>query len=536
MNRAWRRRLVIVGGALLLLALAAVLAGKYWIVPSVLRHQASAAIREYWDGKLTIADINFSWTGPAQLRGVELSDAEGRVWLRAASVKLALRNWPGVRPALSHVEVEDLDVRGFFAEGVLQLPLKPTPAQERKLDLPAITVRNMSVGIVADQSSRTSWGDIQLVLRPEGQDLLIDLTRTCKEPGEELALSGTVDSRSFEADLTLAMKHVVSREEAAAILAALNVPFFSKTEGKVDARMGLRGVLATPAALTPSGTIALADWSVSSPHGVLVSGLGGEVRFDGRTPAGAVAEASAQSCSGQVKAAMTVNALTDGTVRYRGQVQAQKVSFDELVKRLSGVPKTRTGTLQFAYAFDGYSRTPGGPAQRGYLYLENAGLADVPMLTGLFRLMGLTQLDALQATDVEATFTMKGLVATVSEARLANAVAAIDVEPGGQVDIGAHRLDLHAIAVPIKQIQDLLGAIPLVDQVVRLKDKLTRVRIHGDWNDSPASLISKQPLNDIAEGTIGFFRGVASTGGRLGQGLLKLFGDMFDEPEEAGEK
>jgi len=142
-----------------------------------------------------------------------------------------------------------------------------------------------------------------------------------------------------------------------------------------------------------------------------------------------------------------------------------------------------------------------------------------------------TQLDALQATHVEASFTMKGLVATVVGARLANPVAAIDVEPGGQVNIATHHLDLHAIAVPIKQIQDLSGAIPLVNQVARLKDRLTRVRIRGDWGAPPANLISKQPLNDIAEGTVGFFRGVASTGGRLGQGLFKLFGDMFDEPE-----
>ena len=534
MNRTWRKRLAIAGGVLLLSVPAALLVGKYWIVPSVLRHQASAAVREQWDGDLTIAGINFNWTGPAYLRGIELSDAEGRVWLRAGSVKLALRNWPGLHPVVSEVEVENLDVRGFFAGGELQLPLKPAPAHERKheqLDLPTITIRNLSVGIVAERSAQTAWGDVQLALRREGQSLLIDLKRTSKEPGEELALSGTVDSQSLEADLTLAMKHAVTREEAAAILAALNVPFLSKAEGKIDGKMGLRGGLAAPSAVRPSGTIALADWSVSSPHGLLIKGLSGEVRFDGRAPAGAVAELSAESCSGQVKAALTANVLADGSLRYRGRVNAEKVSFDELPKVLSGVQKTRKGTLQFAYAFDGYTRTPGGPAQRGYVYLTDADLADVPLLTALFRLMGLTQLDALQATDVEATFTMKGLVATVSQARLANAVAAIDVEPGGHMDIGTHRLDLYAIAAPIKQIQDFLGSIPLVGLVVRLKDKLTRVHIRGDWDAPPASLISKQPLDDIAEGTVGFLRGVAFTGGRLGKSLSKTFGEITGGPQ-----
>jgi len=260
--------------------------------------------------------------------------------------------------------------------------------------------------------------------------------------------------------------------------------------------------------------------------------LGGEVRFDGRTPAGAVAELSAQSCSGQVKASATVNILADGSVRYRGGIQAEKVSFDELPKVLSGVQSSRKGTLQFAYAFDGYSRTPGGPAQKGYVYLNNADLADVPLLTALFKLMGLMQLDALQATDVEATFTMKGLVATVSQARLANAVAAIDVEPGGQVDLGTRQLDLYLIAAPIKRIQDFLGSIPLVSLVVRLKDKLTRVHIRGDWEAPPASLMSKQPLNDIGEGTVGFLRGAASTGGHLGKGVFRTVGDILEGPNE----
>jgi len=327
------------------------------------------------------------------------------------------------------------------------------------------------------------------------------------------------------------MKHAVTQEEAAAVLAALNVPFFCKAEGKIDMKVGLRGGLAAPPAIRPSGTIALADWSVSSPHGLLVKGLRGEVRFDGRAPAGAVAKVSAHSCNGQVKAALNVNAASDGTFWYRCRVDAEKVSFDELPKVLSGVQRVRKGTLEFTYVISGHTGAPEGPAAKGYVYLVDADLADVPLLTALFRLMGLMQLDALQATGLEATLTMKGLVATVSQARLANAVAAVDVEPGGQVDIGTHHLDLYAIAVPVKQMQDFLGSIPLVSLVVRLKDKLTRVHIRGDWDAPPASLISKEPLNDIAEGTVDFLRGAASTGGHLGKTLFKTFGDILGKPE-----
>ena len=140
----------------------------------------------------------------------------------------------------------------------------------------------------------------------------------------------------------------------------------------------------------------------------------------------------------------------------------------------------------------------------------------------------LTQLEALQATDVEAAFTMKGRVVTLSQARLANAVAAVDIEPGGQVDIGKHSLDLYAIVAPIKQVSDLLASIPFMSLVVKLKDRLTRVHIRGDWNAPPARLISKESLQDIAEGTVDFIRGAASSGGRLGKSIYKTFSDRFD--------
>jgi len=278
----------------------------------------------------------------------------------------------------------------------------------------------------------------------------------------------------------------------------------------------------------PSGTIALADCSASSPHGPLLSGLSAKVRFDDRTPPGVVAELSASLCKGRTKAALSANALDDGTIRYRYRVDAEGVNFDEFVKVLSGSQTTRRGELQFIWATNGHTGDRDGPVVKGYVYLKDAGLADVPLLTGLFHVAGLTQLEALQATDVEAAFTMKGRVVTLSQARLANAVAAVDVEPDGQVDIGKHSLDLYAIVAPIKQLHDVLASIPLVKLVVRLQDRLTRVHIRGDWNASPAGLISQESLQDIAEGTVDFLRGVISSGGRLGKTLYKTFGDVLE--------
>jgi hypothetical protein len=81
---------------------------------------------------------------------------------------------------------------------------------------------------------------------------------------------------------------------------------------------------------------------------------------------------------------------------------------------------------------------------------------------------------------------------------------------------------------PVKLLHDVLAAIPLVQLVVRLQERLMRVRIRGDWNAPPVSLISKEPLRDIGEGTVVFLRGIVSSGGRLGKTLYEEFGERFD--------
>ena len=73
MNRKWLRRLIIAGGALVHAVAAVVLAGTYWLAPFVVRQQNSAALRERWNGQLTIETVNFNWKAPSYLHGVVFS-------------------------------------------------------------------------------------------------------------------------------------------------------------------------------------------------------------------------------------------------------------------------------------------------------------------------------------------------------------------------------------------------------------------------------------------------------------------------------
>jgi len=536
MKRKWLRRLAIAGGALVLTIAAAVLAGKYWLVPVVLRQQISAALREQWDGQLTIGAVNFNWTGPSYLQDVELRDAAGREWLRAKSVKLTTRDWPGLHPALGEVAVEGLDLQGYFTDGALQLPLKPAPLQQGKneyVDLCAITIRNMSIGITVDENALSSWDGLQLTVHREGQSYRVELMSTTSKPGEELSVKGTVEGGTLEVDLNIVMQHTVTQQEADVGFTALNAPFITQADGKIDVKLDLRGRLSefpSCSTIRISGAIALADGSVSGAGGPLIKNLSGEIRFDGQAPLSAAGEWSASICQGQAKGKLRAIAQDGGAINYRYRVDADNVNFDEIVKAL-GHQTARRGTLQFICAADGHTGDRNGPVVKGYMYLADAHLGDMPLLTGLFNFMGISQFDEFQSTDVEATFTVKGLMVTISKARVANAIAAIDVEPGGQVDIEKHYIDMYAIVAPVKQLHDVLASIPLVKLVVHQQDKLMRVRIHGDWDAEPMSLISSESFEgiiDIGKSTVGFISGVVSSGGRIGKTLYNEFGERFD--------
>lgn len=199
-----------------------------------------------WGGKLIIGTVDFRWTGPAYLHGIELRDTSGRTRLRAESVTLTMRDWPGLHPVLSDVDVEGLSVKGYFADGALELPTQPVPPQPAKnasIGLHSVTVRNMSIAVAIDGNDISAWDGLDLQINPDGKTFRIDLKRVIDEPGEELLASGTLAGESLETDLDIAMRHTVAAKEGTAIFKALHVPYVTAANGKVDLKMKLRGQL-----------------------------------------------------------------------------------------------------------------------------------------------------------------------------------------------------------------------------------------------------------------------------------------------------
>jgi hypothetical protein len=138
--------------------------------------------------------------------------------------------------------------------------------------------------------------------------------------------------------------------------------------------------------------------------------------------------------------------------------------------------------------------------------------------------MGLSRLNPLEMSDAGCVFTTNGPVMTMEAAHVANFLAAVRAEPGGTINLQTKQIDMYVMALPIKQIDDIIGPIPVVNIFVNLKNKLTRLHIRGLWSDKPAGLITKEPINDIKEATIGFFLDIIKTGDQITQVIRNRLG------------
>jgi hypothetical protein len=141
--------------------------------------------------------------------------------------------------------------------------------------------------------------------------------------------------------------------------------------------------------------------------------------------------------------------------------------------------------------------------------------------------MGLKKLDYLKMSDAECTFTMTGPIVKIKSAHIANSFAAVEFEPGGTVDLQTGQVEMYAMAVPLKQIEDVAQRVPFLDALLNLKKNLTRFYIRGHWSSPPAKLITKTPVKDVKEGTIDFVKDVVRGGGQFGQELLKRFESLM---------
>jgi hypothetical protein len=313
------------------------------------------------------------------------------------------------------------------------------------------------------------------------------------------------------------------------VFTSLGIPQYS-AQGKIVADLAIAGDLNQPLELQATGGAKCEGCTVFFKEAVLADNLSATAKFgDGRLD---IEKFSAVMCKGKVSGNFRADVNEDKAMKFRGRVLAVNVNFPEFHSVLTArEQKATAGTFTASFNFNGQRNGTGTFNGEGMIFFDDADISVLPAIPQIFASAGLSQYEPLRMSDAEAIFTTAGPVVTIKSGHISNRFAAIEFEPGATIDVHTKQIDGYVVAAPLNQIAGAVEGLPIINIFARLKDRLMRLRVKGNWADPPGKLIKKEPIKDLKESTVGFIRDVVKGGGQLGRGVLDGLGGLFKTNE-----
>jgi len=513
-------------GFLILLILIIAAIAHFWFIPAKVSGQIERALSKFWDGKVDIEDIDIYYRRPIYLTRVNFSDKTGRKFMYADKVNLVLENWPSPHPIVTEIHIEKLNLQLSTADGKFTTPVKNPyrrpRGKKKKVDIHEFSINNIEVTFIDAKNTNYVYDNMQFLANKTGNAYNFSLNKNSDDPVESLLATGNIDLKTLQTNSSLQIKHFVHKPEMALAFTKLNIPNLSAAGG-LEANLKITGCLKQPAELKPQGFISFDEWTVNANGKTITSDLtakadikDGHFNFENIT---------ATVCDGDVNSSFYV----DMTTEFSGYVFAQNINFEELTSVFGSERKKETkGTVTFDYAFSG--RLAGEPnlIGEGQFFMDEADISAIPILPYIFETIGLQKLTQPKVSDVECTFKTAGPVVTIQTANVANRFAAVRAEPGGTINLKTKHVDMYVKAVLIKQIDAVIKNTPVINIFSNIKDRLTRLHIKGKWSDPPTAIIKKEPIVDIKDATVGFFKDIVESGGQITRKISRRLGDSTD--------
>jgi hypothetical protein len=475
--------------------------------------------------------------GPSGLdfENLSINDSNGVQWFSADNVELTLTNWPGLKPIVTGIALDAPRLRTITAGAdKLKIPAwlpkrEASDSTGGSLPFQKLVIRGGAI-TVEDPNGETALLD-KLWLAADKRDDSYDiaLSRRAADDSNAVSLKGTVNPASSQVALSLRTDYVASRQEGTALFVRLGKPQYS-AEGRVVADLTIAGRLNEPLDLQVNGSIKLDKCTLLFKEAVLASNLVTEAKIDGRRLDIESYEASV--CEGKVSGHFHADVNESRQVTYRGRVLAVNVNFPQFSSVLTAKAKTAAqGTFTGSYAFAGQRNGTSICNGDGLIFFDDADVSVLPAVPQMFASAEMSQYEPLKMSDVEATFTTMGSVVTIHSGHISNNFAAVEFEPDATIDIQTKQIDGYVVVAPLRQIAGAIEGLPIISIFARVKDKLMRLHVKGDWSDPPGKLITKEPVKDLKESTIGFFQDVVKGGGQFGRGILDRLGGLFKTNE-----
>lgn len=466
------------------------------------------------------------------LENLSVRDANGFELVTVMKSRLTVENWPGPEPVLTEIAAEGLTVRPYTGDGTFCLPHgqssdKAEAPKSKYVKLRKVDVEDAGVGIADHNDLRMAWD--HLLLEPAEKDGFYDVLLTSGQPEGtgSMRLEGTVNPGSSEVAFSLDVDRVATRDETGVAFAALGMPRTS-LEGKLRGELTIEGRLDKRMELQSKGNLKLDECALLIDDQMLAEQITTEVAIDGQKLG--IEQFAAMLCGGKVTGSFAAEVKEQKAVEYQGKFLAVNVDFPRFTSVLTANEKKATaGKITMDYRFAGRRDGVNEANGDGLVLFDDADVSIVPVIPTIFRSLGLSQYEPLKKSDADAIFSTAGPVVTIKSGRIANPFAAIEFEPGGTIDLKAKQIDGYVVAAPLGQITGTIERLPIVSIFANVKDKLTRLRVKGQWSDPPASLIKKEPIKDIKDSTVGFVQDVVKSGGQFGQGMIDGFKGLLNK-------
>jgi hypothetical protein len=524
------RCIICIIGTLILVALVLLVFAALWFVPGIMRQEVKQELSGLNEGLVSIEQIQASYTGRIVVRGVRFYDKAKQLWLSAEEMIITLADWPGLNPWPEAVQIDGLDLRLSTKDGRLLLPAVqwsgPSDGWENTSDLNRLSINRAAVTIVDANGVGTVYEDFTLSVskRTSGNYDFV-LNRISGKDSEVLFAAGTVNLQNRDFDVSLQINHQFTNIETTVTFAALNVPELS-AEGRLAANLTMTGSLNKPLGTRSKGNIDLGDCVLFFDKRMLADDMDLDARLDGQTLD--VNEFKAIMCDGTVNGNFYAQIGNEQSIKYHGQVRTMDVNFPKLESILTaGTKQAVRGSFSANYDFSGLQNDPNALDGEGLIFLKDIDVSILPVIPTIFRFIGLSSIEPLKMSDAEAKFKNVGPLVTIESGHISNLFAAIEFEPGSTVNLSTEQIDGYVVAAPLDKITGLIEKLPIIEIFANLKDKLIRLRVKGNWSDPPSKLISKTPIKDIKDSTVGFIQDTVKTGGKFGKGMLDLLGGLL---------
>jgi hypothetical protein len=523
---------------LIILIVLSIIAAKMFFLPGYLQQQIKLAMADYWGGSVEIHDIDLNLTSsaPIVINQITLLDQAKQRWLYIGKIRLVFSNWPSLHPVLTAIEIDSPDIQIYRVDGQYSPPLKK-PADDTGddssevlssyVDIRNIDIHDFSFSTINQDGIKKCWNEIQASAVKQGAVYNVFLNRLTYDANCNLTASGTIDPSNLETRLSMELAYQAQRGETAEFFTALNIPIVRQAEGKLMASLDVSGRLDEPEKLQFYGIANLNDWNVWAFHSLEVTNLNTVVKASGRRLD--IQQLTAQTIDGTISGNLYTNIPIGRPVEVGGKVSVEKVDLNKLTDAITEMPKITRGIGTAHYAFSVQSTGLNSLNGYGMLFFDNAHLWNLPVILQVFDQFKINSRDPLSTSDLITLFAMKGPNTIFHQAILANSISAIEMEPGGKVNLQTSQIDLFVVGVPLKTLRKIISAIPLIKLIIPLRDKFSRIHMRGSWNDSASALIFKEPFKKVESDTQKVFTDVAKTGGQFSEDTVKVFKGTFDD-------